>query len=330
MTKRPHVMKDPEDGFKSAEDSHKPHHHPSRNHVNRHHKKHEHANTIINPSATTVRSTVKQDRATEERVVSSTKENKSRFLNVTEATESSDTDTITTTSESTSSVTSLSSTSKPKKAPRRQKAKEPVGNRTEVEDDKAQRRRKVHHHRRNNTLFTNSVHDEVPIVNVSETIETTTVTTAASRYHRTRYTTTVPTTTMKETTIHRETVTGVTNDFTKENTVGTNAQTILSTGSETSSETTESQTTTPSFTRTSTIIEGGRSRTTFPAVTTTSVTIPITVSSNKRFPKVQKNRTNNLGPSRIDVTILESPDRRSRQGQWSKYLRFIDFSIWWM
>lgn len=324
MTKRPHVMKEPEDGFKSAEDSHKPHHHPSRNHVNRHHKKHEHANTIINPGATTVRSTVKQDRATEERVVSSTKENKSRFLNVTEATESGDTDTIATTSESTSSVISLSSsTSKPKKAPRRQKAREPVGNRTEVEDDKGQRRRKVHHHRRNNTLFTNSVHDEVPIVNVSETIETTTVTTAqsaTSRSHRTRYTTTVPTTTMRETTIHRETVTGigVTNDeFTKENTVGTNAQTILSTGSETSSETTESQTTTttPSFTRTSTIIEGGRSRTTFPAVTTTSVTIPVTVSSNKRFPKVQKNRTNNLGPSRIDVTILESPDRRSRQGQ---------------
>ncbi|XP_006613909.1 extracellular sulfatase SULF-1 homolog [Apis dorsata] len=322
MTKRPHVMKDPEDGFKSTEEAHKPHHHPSKNHVNRHHKKHEHANTI-NPGATTVRSTTvkRVDQATEGRVASTDiTENKSRF-NVT-ATESSDTDTITTSSEPTSTV-SLSSTFKPKKASRRQKTKEPiVGNRTEAEDDKVQRRRKIHHHRRNNTLFTNSVHDEVPIVNVSETIETTvTAQSTTSRYHHqtTRYTT-IPTTTMKETTIHREnTITGigdVTNDFTKENTVGTNPQTILSTGSETiDRETTESQTATPLFTRTTDT--EGRSRTTFPSTvvttTTTSATIPVTISSNKRFPKVQKNRTNNLGPSRIDVTILESPDRRSRQ-----------------
>lgn len=328
MTKRPHVMKDPEDGLKSTEEAHKPsHHHPSKNHVNRHHKKHEHGNTI-NPGVTTVRSTtvVKHvDRTTDERVASTidTTENKSRF-NVTAA-ESSDTDTITT-SEPTSTV-SLSSTFKPKKASRRQKAKEPVavGNRTETEDDKVQRRRKIHHHRRNNTLFTNSVHDEVPsIVNASETIETTVTaqTTTSRSHHQTRYTTIPTMTTMKETTIHRETVTGlgdVTNDFTKENTVGrTNPQTMLSTGSETPDrETTESQTTTPPFARTTTGIEGPRSRTTFPSTavttTTTSVTVPVTISSNKRFPKIQKNRTNNLGPSRIDVTILESPDRRSRQ-----------------
>lgn len=329
MTKRPHVMKDPEDGLKSTEEAHKPsHHHPSKNHVNRHHKKHEHGNTI-NPGVTTVRSTtvVKHvDRTTDERVASTidTTENKSRF-NVTAA-ESSDTDTQITTSEPTSTA-SLSSTFKPKKASRRQKAKEPiaVGNRTETEDDKVQRRRKIHHHRRNNTLFTNSVHDEVPsIVNASETIETTVTaqTTTSRSHHQTRYTTIPTMTTMKETTIHRETVTGlgdVTNDFTKENTVGrTNPQTMLSTGSETPDrETTESQTTTPPFARTTTGIEGPRSRTTFPSTavttTTTSVTVPVTISSNKRFPKIQKNRTNNLGPSRIDVTILESPDRRSRQ-----------------
>lgn len=321
MTKRPHVMKDPEDGLKSTEEAHKPHHHPSKNHVNRHHKKHEHANTI-NPGVTTVRSTTVKhvDQATEERIAST--ENKSIF-NVT-ATESSDADTITT-SEPTSTA-SLSSTFKPKKTSRRQKTKEPVvvGNRTEMEDDKVQRRRKIHHHRRNNTLFTNSVHDEVPIVNVSETIETTVTAQSTSRsqyHHQTRYTT-IPTTTTRETTIHRETATGigdVTNDFTKENTVGTNPQTISSTGSETPDrETTESQSTTPPFTRTTTGVEG-RSRTTFPSTavttTTTSVTVPVTISSNKRFPKIQKNRTNNLGPSRIDVTILESPDRRSRQGE---------------
>lgn len=321
MTKRPHVMKDPEDGLKSTEEAHKSHHHPSKNHVNRHHKKHEHANTI-NPGVTTVRSTTVKhvDQATEERIAST--ENKSIF-NVT-ATESSDADTITT-SEPTSTA-SLSSTFKPKKTSRRQKTKEPVvvGNRTEMEDDKVQRRRKIHHHRRNNTLFTNSVHDEVPIVNVSETIETTVTAQSTSRsqyHHQTRYTT-IPTTTTRETTIHRETATGigdVTNDFTKENTVGTNPQTISSTGSETPDrETTESQSTTPPFTRTTTGVEG-RFRTTFPSTavttTTTSVTVPITISSNKRFPKIQKNRTNNLGPSRIDVTILESPDRRSRQGE---------------
>lgn len=316
MTKRPQVMRDPEDGSKNTDEAHKSHHHPSKNHVNRHHKKHDHT-TTLNPTASTIRPIVKHNQVAEDRTAFTDTTEKPRF-NVT-VTESTDIDTTTTT-EPTS--TTLSTTSKQKKAPRRQKMKEVVGNRTEVEDDKPQRRRKFHHHRKNNTLFTNSVHDETPIVNVSETMETTVTTQSTipnqrhQKYHQTKYAT-VPTTTMKETTIRKETSSsiGTTNDFTKETTIGTNAQTVLSTGSETGStlgESTEPQRTTPVFPRTST---EARSRT-FPSttVTTTPMTTPVTASSTRRFPKVQKNRTTNLGPSRIDVTILESPDRRNRQG----------------
>ncbi|XP_003489072.1 extracellular sulfatase SULF-1 homolog isoform X1 [Bombus impatiens] len=315
MTKRPQVMRDPEDGSKNTDEAHKSHHHPSKNHVNRHHKKHDHT-TTLNPTASTTRPIVKHNQVAEDRTAFTDTTEKPRF-NVT-VTESTDIDTTTTT-EPTS--TTLSTTSKQKKAPRRQKMKEVVGNRTEVEDDKPQRRRKFHHHRKNNTLFTNSVHDETPIVNVSETMETTVTTQSTipnqrhQKYHQTKYAT-VPTTTMKETTIRKETSSsiGTTNDFTKETTIGTNAQTVLSTGSEIGStlgESTEPQRTTPVFPRTST---EARSRT-FPSttVTTTPMTTPVTASSTRRFPKVQKNRTTNLGPSRIDVTILESPDRRNRQ-----------------
>ncbi|KAK9306866.1 hypothetical protein QLX08_002516 [Tetragonisca angustula] len=314
MTKRPQVIRDQEDGgAKNTDEIHKSHHHPSKNHASRHHKKHDHA-TTLNPIVTTILSIVKHNQVTEDRTTSTDTTEKFR-LNVTAA-ETTNTDTISTT-EPTS--TTLSTTSKPKKTPRRQKMKESVNNRTEVEDDKSQRRRKIHHHRRNNTLFTNSVHDEVPIVNVSETIETivtTQSTTPRHHYRQTKYTT-VPTTTMKETTIQRETSgsAGITNDFTKEITMGTDAQTVLSTGSEkgfTFGESTDQQRTTLVFSRTNTET---RSRTTFPSttVTTTPMTTLVTPSSTRRFPKIQKNRTTNLGPSRIDVTILESPDRRNRQ-----------------
>ncbi|CAK9802273.1 Extracellular sulfatase SULF-1 homolog [Anthophora quadrimaculata] len=308
MIKRPHVIREPEDATKNQEESHKSHHHSSKNHVNRHHKKHDHASTI-NPTVTTVRSTVKQTQGTEDRTLSTGSMERSRF-NVT-PTETADTDTITTTELTTTTLTTT--TTKQKKTPRRQKIKETSYNRTEVE-----KRRKTHHHRKNNTLFTNSVHDEVPTVNVSETIETTVTTqvTTPSQRHQTRYTT-IPTTTMRETTIQRETSSslGTTNDFTKETTIGTDAQTTLSTGLETSSSggMTESQRTTKVFGKTTT---DSRTKSTVLSTTvpTTPMTTPITLTPTRKFPKVPKNRTaGNLGPSRIDVTILESPDRRNRQ-----------------
>ncbi|XP_017757871.1 PREDICTED: extracellular sulfatase SULF-1 homolog isoform X2 [Eufriesea mexicana] len=310
MTKRPHVMRDPEDGSKSTEEPHKPHHHPPKNHVNRHHKKHDHTSTVNPTVTTTVRSTMKHNQVTEDATAFTDTTVKPKFI-VTVA-GNTDIDTITTT-EPTS--TTLSTTSKPKKIPRRQKG--PVNNRTEVEDDKPPKRRKIQHHRRNSTILTNSVHDEIALVNVSETIETTVTTQSTAnqrhQYHPTKYTT-IATTTMRETTIQRETPSTVTNDITKETTMGTGLQTILSTGSETSSlgETTVAQRTTPLFTRTN----EARFRTTFPTTTTvptTPVTTPVIIPPTRKFPKIQKNRTTNLGPSRIDVTILESPDRRNRQ-----------------
>lgn len=315
MIKRPHFIADTEEGAGEGKEPHKSHHHTSKNHVNRHHKKHDHT-TTVNPTIATTRSTWRMTEVTEDRTMSTEATEKPK-TGVTFA-GNTDGETVSTTDSTTeSTTTTLSMTSRPKKVPRRQKVKETSTNRTEVEDEKPQRRRKVHHHRRNNT-FTNSVHDEVPTVNVSETETTvaTQVTTTSQKHHshHSRYTT-VPTTPMKETTVQRETSsTGTTNDFTKETTI-TDAQTVVSTGSESSSfaKSTEFQKTTPTFTK----LTEGRSRTmTLPTTaSTTPMTTPVTVSSTRKFPRVQKNRTTaNLGPSRIDVTILESPDRKNRQG----------------
>ncbi|XP_012148899.1 extracellular sulfatase Sulf1 isoform X4 [Megachile rotundata] len=295
MTKRPHVNRETEEGPRNTQEPHKSHHHASKNHANRHHKKHDHASTV-NPTVTTVRSTSKLDQVTEDRTTSTGTTEKLR-MSVTENTDDPDTTTVIETT-----ATTLSTTAKPKKASRRQKIKEATNNRTEVEDDRPLRRRKVHHHRRNNTLFTNSVHDEVPVVNVSEIVETTVTTQSSTgtQYQSSRYTT-LPTTVVKETTAQRETLSsaGVTNESTKETTLEMDPQTMTSM----TTETTPSEST-PITSRTE-----ARSRNTFTtAVTTTPVT------PTKKFPKVQKNRTSgNLGPSRIDVTILESPDRKGTQ-----------------
>ncbi|XP_076176786.1 extracellular sulfatase Sulf1 [Ptiloglossa arizonensis] len=317
MIKRPHFVPDAEESAEEAKESPKPHHHAPKNHVNRHHKKHEHPSTV-NPAVTTTRSASKSNRVTEDGVAS-TDATEKPSSNVT-LTESTDNEPITTTEPTT---TTLSMTTKSKKVSRRPKIKETPNNRTEIEDDRPQRRRKIHHHRKNNTLFTNSVDDQVSAVNVNETTETTAKTQSTMsgprhQYHQTRYTT-LPTVTTRETTIQRETSSstgGTTSDFNKE-TTGTDAQTVLSTSSETSSvpETTASQKTTPVFVKTTT--EARSRAASFPvtAVTTPmTTTTPVAITPIRKFPKMQKNRTTgNLGPSRIDVTILESPDRKNRQ-----------------
>nr|XP_033326025.1 extracellular sulfatase SULF-1 homolog isoform X2 [Megalopta genalis] len=317
MIKRPHFIPDPEEAMEDAKvakdtkDAPKPHHHTPKPHANRHHKKHEHASTT-NPTTTTARSTPKLDQVTEERIATTETTDRPR-ITVTFA-ETTESEPFTTTE---SIATTLSTTTKPKRLPRRQKIKDPANNRTEVDDDKPQRRRKLHHHRRNNTLFTNSVHDEVSPVNISETVRTTvtaqsTTTVQSTQFHPSRYTT-VPTTTMKETTVQRETSStlGTTNDFNRETITEIDSQT----GSDASNraESTEPQRTNPVFVK---IATEDRSRTdTLPStLSTTPMTTPITVSPARKVPKLHRNRTSaNLGPSRIDVTILESPDRKNRQ-----------------
>ncbi|XP_076661782.1 extracellular sulfatase Sulf1 isoform X2 [Halictus rubicundus] len=317
MIKRPHFIADPEEAMEDAKDTKEPkdtpklHHHTPKPHANRHHKKHEHT-TTTSPTTTTARSTLKLDQVTEERIASTETTEKPR-LTVTFA-ETTVSEPFTTTE---SIATTLSTTIRPKKLPRRQKIKETVINRTEAEEDKPQRRRKVHHHRRNTTLLTNSVHDEVSAANVSETVKTTvttqtTTTAQTTQFHQTRYTT-LPTTTMKETTVQRETSStlGTTNDFSRETTMEMDSQT----GSEASSqaESTEPQRTNPVFAKVAT---EGRSRTaSLPSTLSTApMTTPVTVAPARKVPKLHKNRTTaNLGPSRIDVTILESPDRKNRQ-----------------
>lgn len=311
MIKRPHFIPDPEEAMEDAKDA-RSHHNVSKPHSNRHHKKHDHA---AQPATTTARATLKPSQVTEVRTTAATEITEKTRASVTLA-ERTDGETITTTESTTTTqptTTTTTTTVRPKKLPRRPKIKETLGNRTEVEEDKPLRRRKIHHHRRNNTLFTNSVHDEVSTVNASETTETTVPTQSTmttQKLYQTRYTT-LPTTTMKETTLQRETTNalGTTNDFNKETTIEMDPQTGL-----TGSEPIEPQ-------RTSTVIAKSttddRSKTaSLPSTTiTTLMTNPVTVAPARKTPRVHKNRTNaNLGPSRIDVTILESPDRKNRQG----------------
>ncbi|XP_017876689.1 extracellular sulfatase SULF-1 homolog [Ceratina calcarata] len=320
MTKRPQTMRDADDGLHNAEEPHKSHHHTSKNHTNRHHKKYDRPS--VDAATSTVSSTGKQNQITDDDTAYTDITEKPKFA----FTENLNTDTMTVTEPT---VTVSSTTLKQKKFPRRQKVKESttVNNRTAIDDDRPQRRKKVHHHhRRNNTLFTNSVHDEVPTISVGETVETTattqsTITTQKSQHHRTKYTT-FPVTTMRETTFQRETGAslGTTNDFVEENEstvgMGIETRTVESTVvSETPSfaESTDTQKTTPVFSTTTET----RSRTVFLPTTATTATpmTTVTATSNKKFSKVQKNRTagNGLGLSRIDVTILESPDRRHKQ-----------------
>ncbi|XP_053978729.1 extracellular sulfatase SULF-1 homolog isoform X1 [Hylaeus volcanicus] len=306
MIKRPHFIPDTEKDAEEDKEPPKPHHHAQKNHANRHHKKHDHASTI-NPGVTTGRSTSKSNQVTDDGIGFTSTAEKSIAITYNDPIAIA---------EQTTGTTTVPTTIKSKKVSRRPKIKETSNNRTEVEIDKPQKRRKIHH-RKNNTLFTNSVHDEVSVASLGETSEAvaTTQSTMSSQrhqYHQTRYTT-LPTAIMGETTLQKEasSSTGTTSDFDKETTMEMDPQTVLSTGSETSSvmESTMPQRTTPVFVK-ATIDAHSRTA----SLPTTPMVEPVTITPPRKFPKLQKNKTaGNLGPSRIDVTILESPDRKNKQ-----------------
>jgi len=209
--------------------------------------------------------------------------------------------------------TSILTTIKPKKTPRRQKIKETSANRTEIEEDKPQRRRKVHHHRKNNTLLTNSVHDDVPRVNTTETSDalssTRDPTSERQTYGRQKFTT-VPTTIAETSTMRQEfiDVSRISSDLNQDHiTESIPVSESGTTATMTSIHTTEN------VPRTSATIGKGsssnRSR-------STSLTVPTTTPLPRKYSKVQRNRTSGiLGPARIDVTILEAPDRKHKQGK---------------
>jgi len=303
MIKRPQFS-DNEEKLADAEEtrgSHKAHHHSLKGHASRHHKKHDKiAHTTDFITNTTTQSVTKINTTPSDEKISTTEEKPDKYS-------SSSIETSTTEIIAETSATTILTTVRPKKPPRRQKIKETSMNRTEIEEDKPQRRRKTHHHRRNNTLLTNSVHDDVPRVNTTYvtsdvTLSTQNPTTHERHNHKFM---TVPATTITEvsTVIQGTQYSEVSSNFSEDHTTESIAITESGTTiTMTSTHMTELSKTNPidkSFTRPRNI----------------SIMLSTTTPSMKKYPKVQKNKTSGiLGPARIDVTILESPDRKHKQG----------------
>lgn len=319
MIKRPQFA-DNEEKLADAEetlDSHKTHHLP-KGHVSRHHKKHDKiAHTTVDRDTTTESAAKIDTTLSNEKV--STEEKLDKYN-----TTSFETFTGETVIET--STTTILTTIKPKKTPRRQKIKETSANRTEIEDDKSQRRRKVHHHRKNNTLLTNSVQDNVLRVNTTVisdiTLSTRDPTTSERHTYSRQKFTTVPTTIAEASTSRREFI-----DASKTSS-DLNQDHITESIAVTESGTTITMTsihTIENVPRTSATIGKGsssnRSR-------STSLTIPTTTPLPRKFSKIQRNRTSGiLGPARIDVTILEAPDRKHKQGKITNEIFTISIDV---
>ncbi|XP_020282354.1 extracellular sulfatase SULF-1 homolog isoform X2 [Pseudomyrmex gracilis] len=287
MIKRPLFFVDNEEKLGDAGEPHKTHHHPPKGLVGRHHKKHDKSTTNESTAKISTTPSYEKVSVTEVKIDKySTTPSETSFIAeiVTET-----------------PVTTVSSTVKPKKQPRRQKTKETSTNRTEIEDDKPQRRRKTHHHRnKNNTLLTNSIHDDSLHVNTTDaTLSTRDYTTEGHSY---KFTTV--TTAFTETNTRQEEIADVSrsNIFNEDSTTESVTE-LETTVTITSTRTTEVPRSSLTITK---VTSPDRSRNTFTATPTT--TLPV-----KRYPKTQKNRTSGiLGPARIDVTILETPERKHK------------------
>ena len=197
------------------------------------------------------------------------------------------------------------------KAPRRQKTKEFI----EVEEEKPQRRRKTHHHKRNSTVLTNSVHDQVSTGNATGNITVTVKpqTPPAPHRHHHNY----PQYETKLTTLSASSTTHKPSKNVEEDD-----------DEDDEDDDKESNFDNKDFARMTTEPVTLRkpapipdSTTSTEALTTGSITATQRLTkaptiSVKRPIKSQRNRTSVvLGPARIDVTILEAPDRRHNQGK---------------
>ncbi|XP_029158423.1 extracellular sulfatase SULF-1 homolog [Nylanderia fulva] len=288
MIKRPQFAENEEKLADAEEslDSHKIHHHPPKPHASRHHKKHDKAaHTTTDRDATTESIAKIGTTLSNERVSLTTIEGKLDKYDTTPL-EAFTAETF---------VETSTTTLKPKKTTRRHRTKETSANRTEVEEDKTQRRRKVHHHhRKNNTLLTNSVHDDIPHANttdISDVASSTTAQDPAMTREARRYTT-VPTTVD---------VFRTSSDFNQDRT--TESIAITESGT-----TGTSMYTTENIPRTSSFVGKGSSSNRPRNTSLTQTTTPLP----RKYSKIPRNRTGTLGPARIDVTILEAPERKHK------------------
>lgn len=331
MIKRPQFA-DNEEKLADAEetlDSRKTHQLP-KGHASRHHKKHNKTTHTTVDRDTTTESTTKIVTTLRNEKVSTVEGELDKYNTTSFETFTAET--------AETSTTSILTTVKPKKTPRRQKIKETSANRTEIEEDKIpQRRRKVHHHRKNNTLLTNSVHDDVPRVNTTDTSDvlssTTRDPTISERhtYGRQKFTT-VPTTIAETSTVRQEfiDVSRISSDLNQDHI--TESIPFSESGTTT---TMTSIHTTNNVPRISATIGKGSSPNRARSTSIVSTTTPLP----RKYSKIQRNRTSGgLGPARIDVTILEAPDRKHKQGRISnktftiliKFLFSNDFPLYYV
>lgn len=279
---------------KDSQELHRLHYHYPKNHTSRHHRKHEKmaaAGLLINSIVPT----------STEPVVSEVRP--------------------------TAEVRNESTTAKPRKtANKRPRPREPFG---EADEDRTHRRRKVHHHRKNNnTLLTNSVHDDtlnLTLTDVdgttSSSISSSSSTTAASsalphRHHhlQNKYSTTTasdPTSRSEGEHLFSQGLDrAATESIAQTTNYTTSTESISATPTEVNriapveqiqySSTTETTLSTSSTVQTS---------------TTANATAESSTTTTKRPQKIHRNKNHStLGPARIDVTILESADRRHKQG----------------
>lgn len=333
MDKRPHLVVDgseDSDEPRGSRKLHKQHH--QRVHLNRHHKKWD--KTIPSTSGTTATPTTtitstatplstfaaSSTRINESLKTSAAQETTFTFSPVTtEAPNLEEEKVVVPEFQKTTNGT----LSRGRKGPRRQKFKEFGVNRTDIDEGGNHRRRKGHHHRRNNTILTNSVHDDVVGVNLTDNVETATLlpeTTPLHRHHHHRpkepqitvSSSTRPTTSTTEKIGTGEKIPSVMEDAEvpvhEENhadatgRVNTPSNTLPTVSSDSMPATTSTPTISQGQTTTR-ISSHGRRQPSVPVVTT------------PRTLKTPKNRTSGgLGPARIDVTIVEPSDRKYKPG----------------
>lgn len=304
MMKRPLLLGENADELSDSEDSHTSvpqtsHHRHPKNHTNRHHRNHDTILSLMSVPITllsTTKITPSEKTVTEQRSSIDTS------VQFEEAT-----------NQQTSPINDIEKSlfpfnPRPKKIHRRQKSKEFPGNKTETEEEKSQRRRKNHHHhRKNNTLLTNSVHDELPTVSVSENTATTSgFQNTIHRNHQCQN---------KLTTLITDLTTIASNKISEISATDRDNQDLEKEFGEQTNTETESSI----FTKSSQNFDYITSNTAVTeyssATVSTTMATTMAVFSSKKPPKVQKNKTSGVrGPTRIDVTVLQPSAHKHKQG----------------
>ncbi|XP_046616752.1 extracellular sulfatase SULF-1 homolog isoform X1 [Neodiprion virginianus] len=328
MNMRPHIADDDEDAEEpgGARKFHKQHH--QKLHLNRHHRKYEKITPNTSPTSTTEAS-AKTPMSTIGAHSTSTKESPKTL-----ASQETTSPLLPTTTEvpklvqeeglpSTAEVQQRATNgtfSRGRKGPRRPKVQKDVGeNMNDTDEERANhRRRKVHHHKKNSTILTNSVHVDVAGVNLPETIETTVqqeVTPLHRHGHRQKHisigVSTPTTSTLSPTDKFYDVEAPLVLEDTDASMEEERNHSEDHAGVTFAPETRHTEPSSSTIPPTTHAILRPTSKNPPHARGQISLT---TTTTPRTFRPLKNRTTGSLGPARIDVTILEPPDRKYKQG----------------